>query len=266
MKSRILTIIVTYKNSPQQLGKLRGSLKENGITDAVFVDNKKDNVGYAGGINKALKGNISKYDYFFILNPDIVLKKDCLRNLLSVIAVDKDLGIVGPKILDTKGHIWAMGGELNPIRYSGGLLHYGKPNRAFKEKLVITDFISGTAMLIRKEVFEKIGLFRDDYFLYYEDVDFCLRARKAGFCLAVVPSAEIVHAASSSTGKGSPLMQYYMARNHLIFMQRFAPLHLKIRELIRLPKTLYQAKKRKYELLGIRDYFIRKWGKNDYWR
>ncbi len=265
MKNRILTIIVTYKNKTEQLEKLAQSLKENNIENTVYVDNESNNIGYAGAINIALQENLDKYDFFFILNPDIVLKKNCLENLLSVLKTDENLGIVGPKILDEKGHIWSMGGELNPIRYSGGLIHYGKPNRAFKEKLVITDFISGTAMLIKKDVFEKVGLFTDDYFLYYEDVDFCLRAKKAGYCLAVVPSAEIIHAASSSTGKGSPLMEYYMARNHLLFMERFAPVRLKLREMIRLPKTWYQAKGNTFEMLGIRDYFLRRFGRRDYW-
>jgi len=60
-------------------------------------------------------------------------------------------------------------------------------------------------------------------------------------------------------------MQYYMARNHLLFLERFSSPKIKLRELIRMPKTIYEAKSRKYELLGIRDYFLRRLGKSAYW-
>ena len=100
--------------------------------------------------------------------------------------------------------------------------------------------------------------------MYYEDVDFCFRAKQAGFRVCIDTSAKIIHHASSTVGMNSPLMQYYLARNHFLFVENFASSNIKLREFIRLPKTLFEARKRKYELLGIRDYFFRRFYKKDF--
>lgn len=231
---------------------------------AVVIENKS-NLGYAGGHNVGIRYALGRgAEYVLILNPDIDLHKNCVEEMLKTFKNNHNIGIVGPKILDQDGKIWALGGKLDKKRYTAGLIGYGQKD-SNNNRIIEPDFVSGTAMLVKKEVFEKIGLFREDYFLYYEDVDFCLRAKKAGFRLAINPKAKITHYASSTVGKNSPFMQYYMARNHLMLVERFGPLSVQIRELLRLPKTLYDARLKKYELLGIRDYFLRRFGKNDNW-
>ncbi len=262
----VITISIVYKLSKKKIYELVCEIsKQNIFRKQIFIiDNSVDNLGYGGGINKALRGKAGSADYFLILNPDVKLKKNAVQEMVMVMESNAKIGIVGPKILDEKGAIWSVGGELDTKRYTAGLIGLGKKNKKIK-KILYPDFVSGTAMLIRKGVFKKIGFFAEDYFLYYEDVDFCLRAKNAGFLLAIAPEAEIVHYASSSVGENSPLMQYYMARNHLLFAQRFAPLFVKMYEIIRLPKTIFQARKRPYELLGIRDFFLRRFGKNEHW-
>ncbi len=263
---KIAAIIVSYKDSKEDLENLKKSLIEEGLfdKDIFFKINDKDNVGYGEGINKILKKEANNYDFFLILNPDIKIHANLINLLLDVFEKNKHAGIVGPKLLDKKGKIWSAGGEIDKKRYSAKLIRLGEDNRKEKE---ISDvgFVSGTAMFIKKEVFEKIGLFDKNYFLYYEDADFCLRAKEKGYKSAVNLEAEIIHFASKSTIKDSPLMQYYLARNHLLFMEKFAPLDIKIREFIRIPKTLYQARKRSYELMGIKDYILRRFGKNANW-
>lgn len=264
MSKNIKPIVILYHPTEKEINKLKKNFAKNLLANPILIDNTKDNRGYGGGINKALKSAKKNFDYFLILNPDVSLKRNAVREMVKVMESDSRVGIVGPKIVDGKGKIWSLGGELDKKRYTAGLIGLGRKNIKL-QKTLYPDFISGTAMLIRKEVFQKIGLFAEDYFLYYEDVDFCLRAKKAGFLLAVAPKAEIVHFASSTVGKNSPLMQYYMARNHLLFAERFAPLFVKFYEIIRLPKTIFQARKRPAELLGIRDYFLRRFGRSDYW-
>lgn len=267
MQSNTAVIIVIYKTPKDMLTRLQKSLVMNGILpkNILTIDNEIENRGYGKAINELIKKNKKKYTYFFIINPDVVLLKDSIKRMFSVLEKNSLIGIVGPKILDGRNTIWSVGGVLDPWRYSGGLRGLGQKNKKYKEAYFPVDFVSGTALLVKKEVFEKIGYFAEDYFLYYEDVDFCVRARKAGFTCVVAPQAEIIHYASSSTGKNSPLMQYYMARNHCLFVERFAPLQVKLYEIARLPKTLWQARKKKYELLGIRDYFLRRFNRHDYW-
>jgi GT2 family glycosyltransferase len=95
--------------------------------------------------------------------------------------------------------------------------------------------------------------------MYYEDVDFCFRARKAGFKLGIADKAIIYHQIKRSK-KGKKLMDYYLARNHLLFVKKHAPLFVKIRELIRLPKTLWEHYRNKEfgALIGIKDALLKK--------
>lgn len=256
----VAVIIVTYNFPRKRLQNLVESICKQGIAkSSVYIsDNTTNNRGYGGGINAIVRKIINKYKYFLILNPDIKLHHYLLARLLDTINLSKNYGIVGPKIISENGKLWSIGGSIDRVRYSGGF----NLNIMEARQEIPVDFISGTVMLIKKEVFEEIGYFNEDYFLYYEDVDFCQRAKQKGFSLIVNPNAVITHSASTSVGKNSPAMLYYMSRNHLLFQEKYAPVWVKIREILRLPKTLFEARNRKDELLGILDYFFRKFGKN----
>jgi GT2 family glycosyltransferase len=92
-----------------------------------------------------------------------------------------------------------------------------------------TPFVTGCSMMIRSSVFDRIGILDDRYYLYLEDLDFCLRAKKAGFTLRYVPSSVLWHVnAGSSARPGNPLQQYYQTRNRLLLGFRYAPMRTKI--------------------------------------
>lgn len=269
-KKRLIDLINSLKCYTNIVVILQGKFSKEEIefykNFNIKIIHYEKNLGFAGahniGIDYSLKNNA---DYVLILNHDIRIHKDFLNNMLLSISIDTNIGIVGPKIYDEKNRIWGIGGILDKRRYSGGLIDYGKEDKYNYEIIVEPDFVSGTAMLIKKEVFKKIGLFKEDYFIYYEDVDFSLRAKKAGFRIIVNPKAKITHYVSSSVGKDSPFKQYYMSRNHLMLVERFAPFSVKVHELIRLPKTFFETRLKKYELWGIKDYFLRRFGKNENW-
>lgn len=285
--SRIFVIILTFNNEKTIEALLNSISPFKSKFKIIAVDNKssdktveilkkfrfvkilanKKNMGFSLGNNVGIKYALKKgADVVFLLNPDTVLPKNFLKNFresTEVLLEDNLVGIVGPKIYDEEGKLWSVGGMIDERRYSTKLIGYGSVDVGQYNTEINLDYISGTAIFIKKEVFEKIGLLKEDYFLYYEDVDFCFRARKAGFRLAIDPNITLIHKESSSVGKDSKAMQYYMARNHMLFLERFAPLQIKLREFIRLPKTIYQARKRKYELLGIKDYLLRRSGRKE---
>ena len=126
-------------------------------------------------------------------------------------------------------------------------------------------------MLVKNQVFKKIGLFDESYFLYYEDVDFCFRGRKAGYLSVFVPNSIVYHKFGATSKIGSPLHNYYTTRNHYIFVEKYAPLKEKMRELFRTPKTITEfflskdEVRKKYSILGVRDYFLRRFGEKRYW-
>lgn len=125
-----------------------------------------------------------------------------------------------------------------------------------------TDYLTGSCIAIHERVVRKIGYFYTPYFLYYEDADFCVRAKNAGFPLTRVDVGDVSHEESMSLGKGSPLHQYYLARNHLLFVRRLAPFRVKLYEGIRFVKTVAEhiLRHETGALAGVRDFVLGRFG------
>lgn len=232
----------------------------------IVIDNKI-NYGFAKGINYGVKlAYQQKADYILILNDDTKFSPDFLETLFRE-AQHNSYEICGPKILTPDKKIWSLGGKIDKRRYSGGLIGYGEKDCSFDECNEV-DFISGTAILVRRDVFKKIGFFDEDYFLYYDDVDFCCRALKKGIKSHIVSGAVITHLETITIKKNSPSHYYHAKKSHLIFVFKRAPFLVKLRELMRFPKTLIELSKeknktkQKYELLAINDFFQGKIGQN----
>ena len=122
-------------------------------------------------------------------------------------------------------------------------------------------------MFIKKEVFKRIGYLDERFFLYYEDVDFCLRAKEVGFECCFVQESMVYHIGSTSTIVGSPLHTYYNARNRLLFLEKYSSTAAKIIEIIMLIKTtlrflIKRQRQDKFVLLGLKDYLLRNFGQN----
>lgn len=227
-------IIVTYKVISDQFLKLN-KLWNN----VIVVDNTSVNLGYGGGINVGIrKALTSRVDWVVILNQDINANKNNI-DALDILLQKYSPRIIGP--------------------YAGGLDRKRWTTIHPSQNI---DYISGACMAIHRKVIEKVGLFYEPYFMYYEDADYCVRAKKAGFPLIHVPVKGITHDDNPSLGKGSFLHEYYLARNHLLFVERLAPLRVKSHEYIRLPKTLaeHALHKNTGALVGIKDYFLRRFG------
>jgi GT2 family glycosyltransferase len=237
-----LSDLILINNSQSNIDKtIKKKIKQ------VSIINNPQNLGYPAALNIGIKLALKNNPQFIlIINNDVIVKKNFLKELLSF-SKKQRADLISPKILDQNSKIWFDGGEIDKNRYTAG------------HKKGKTDFLSGCCLLIRKKVFDKIGFFDEDYFMYYEDVDFCLRARKAGFKLGIVDKAIVYHHIKRSA-KGIKLMDYYLARNHLLFVKKHGPLFVKIRELIRLPKTLWEhwRKKEFSALHGIKDCLLRR--------
>lgn len=237
------------------------------------------NLGFSGGnnlgIEYALKNNA---DYILILNNDTVVDKDLVKELLSVAEGDKNIGVTVPKIYFAKGceyHkarykteelgkvLWYTGGEMdwkNIIGYHRGV---DEVDHGQYDTVSETQFATGNCMLIKREVLEKVGVFNDDYFLYYEDSDLNMRVKRAGYRILYVPTAIEWHKNASSTGgAGSILQDYYIARNRMLFGMKYASLRTKaalIRESFKLLRS-----GRPWQKKGIQDYYLRKFGKGSF--
>ncbi|MDO9028634.1 MAG: oligosaccharide flippase family protein, partial [Candidatus Roizmanbacteria bacterium] len=133
------------------------------------------------------------------------------------------------------------GGKIDKWRMSGGLIDK-KP----KNRFVSTDFVSGSLMFIKKKVIDKIGFLDEKYFMYYEEVDYCYRARKAGFKIGIDSKLTYDH---FEVSKDSPNKEYYLFKNRIKFLLKYGSLKQKTYELLRLPKTIVEEiKKRPFYL------------------
>lgn len=252
MKSDIVFVIVSYNPEKVAFRSLLLTLSpypvmivDNGGTPIsrstnVEVITPENNAGYGGGANVGIERAVSAgASWVVIVNQDVELTKDAVEKFVALLE-HTEPGIVGPFV-----------GSLEPKRWSTMLGKKGD-----------IPYISGAFFAIHREVVEKIGYFYEPYFMYYEDADYCMRAKKAGFPLIGRSIAGIRHEDSPSLGKGSHLHEYYLSRNHLLFVEREAPFAVKLYELLRLPKTISEYKKagNRGGSDGVKDYFLRRFG------
>lgn len=225
-----------------------------------FIQNSA-NLGYAGGnnigIRQALKNGA---DLVFILNPDTTIDKGCIKNLVS--AMEKNQAdIAGPKIYfnDSK-KIWYAGGVLDRLNVIGSHRGMDEIDQGRYNQITETDYASGCALMVSKTVLENVGLFDERYFLYYEDSDFCYRAKIANYKIIYVPGAIVYHLNAKSTGLGSPLQDYYISRNRLVFASKFLPIRTRFALLREMLRSLAIPSRR----LALLDFILGNLGKGSY--
>lgn len=267
------TIIVD--NGSKDVFKIPENLKADNIT----LIRSENNRGFSGGNNIGLKVALKRNaDYVLIVNNDTEMDKDLIVNLLSVLESKPEIGVTTPKIYFAKGHefhkdtykpedlgkvFWFAGGYTdwdNVTSIHRGVDEVDHGQYDVTEK---TEFATGCCMLFKREVLEKIGLFDDRYFLYYEDADLNERIKHAGYKIYYVPTALLIHVnAASSGGAGNVLQDYFITRNKMLFGMTYAPMRTKIaliRESFRLLKN-----GRPFQKLAIKDYYLKRFNKGTF--
>ncbi|MDZ7268259.1 MAG: glycosyltransferase family 2 protein [candidate division KSB1 bacterium] len=175
------------------------------------------NLGYAGGNNRGIEMALAAgADLILLLNNDTTMPADFLAHLLAAARRHPGTGIFGCKIFyaDPADRLWYAGGRLQPGLARTRHLGLGQRDHPRFQQEREVDFVTGCAMLVRSPVFAKIGLLDETLFLYYEDVDFCRRAQRAGIAMRYVPAAVLWHKVGAGAGhKLTPLYLYYQTRN-----------------------------------------------------
>jgi GT2 family glycosyltransferase len=151
------------------------------------------------GIIHALQ---QKADYIMLMNDDVAVDPQLIRELVSAAESDNNIGGVGPKIYywEPKDQIWFAGGLIHLHRGTGEHIGIRETDHGQYDQPREVDYITGCALMMKREVIEKIGLLDPTYYFYWEDADWCMRARQAGYRLAYVPSSKMWHKISASSG------------------------------------------------------------------
>ena len=186
------------------------------------------NLGFAGGNNLGIRRALEAgADFVFLLNNDTVAEQGLVQGLADAAERDKDIGALSPLVTYYRDpdRIWFYDGAFHEQLCYMRHRHMGAKVSSEALKTQDVNFISGCAMFIRREVLERVGLLDEDYFLYFEDVEFSWRVRKAGYRLVALPQVVVRHKVSASMGAAgsnalTPLRAYYYGRNTFLFIRR----------------------------------------------
>lgn len=234
------------------------------------------NLGFTGGNNLGMKAALQRgADYVLLLNHDTLVSPDFLEEMVAVGEADPSIGVLGPTIYyhARPGVIWSAGGAIDWKRGTTQMIGMNEVDRnQYGMKPRAVDFVTGCAMLVKREALEAAGLLDESFFAYYEEVEWCVRIRRAGYAIVHVPGAKIWHKISPEAREASVAVHYYMTRNRLLFLKKtgasgLAWVHTLIGEYLRTllswslrPKWRYKREQRRAMVQAIWDYFHGKTG------
>src|SRR3989338_8053121 len=208
------------------------ALIKNNFPDITVIVNQT-NVGFAKASNQGIA--IGKGRNYLLLNPDTIVLPQAIDSIITFLDANRDIGIVGPKLLSpdlfslpsAKKFPFPKGEFLQCI-FLDKIIPFLIPKRLSdikgdSDKPAETDWVSGACMAIKKRVIEDIGLFDEHFFLYYEEVDFCYRAKESGWKVFFYPQAKIIHAGGQSTGKNLSFSLIEGYKSKLYFLKKHYP-------------------------------------------
>ena len=237
-----LSIITVNYNGLKDTCALIDSIPFNEDMEVIVVDNgsKEDeasilqerypyikairsdkNLGFAGGNNLGMKTARGKYLY--LINNDTICKDFNPQVLIHRLESSQTIAMVCPKIRFAWGN--------NPIQFAGytplstitvrnKAIGFGEEDKGQYDTPYSTPYAHGAAMMLKREVIDKVGLMPECYFLYYEELDWSMMITRAGYEIWYEPTSTIYHKESQSTGQNSPLRTYYITRNRLLLVKR----------------------------------------------
>jgi len=222
LEDESIEVIVVDNASTQD----EASIIEQSYPQVTVIRSPK-NLGFAGGNNLGIQASHGKY--LFFINNDTLFRgvghslTSYLLPLTSLLDSSDNIGMVCPKIRFSWG--------TNPIQYAGytplssitmrnRAIGCGEADNGQYDIPHSTPYAHGAAMMVKREVIDKVGFMPECYFLYYEELDWSMMIRRAGYDIWYEPACTIYHKESQATGQNSPLKSYYMTRNRLLFAKR----------------------------------------------
>lgn len=299
MNSKVAIIILTWNQRDLTLACLESLshldysnhhifIVDNGSQDAtaetvrsrfpgVTVIENSENLGFAEGNNVGIRRALLEgAEYIMLLNNDTIVEPHMLSALINAAESDPQIGMVGPFIYyyDQAETLWSAGAKINWTK--GVVKDLSVEVQGMDTKTPYSvDYISGCALCIKRKVIEKIGLIDPRFFIYYEETDWCSRARAEDYEVLVIPRARIWHKVSASMGTTSPAIVYYMTRNIFLFLSKNVKGHRQWLPMARTwlretrtiaahtlkPRYRHLTLHRNVRILALRDALIGNWGK-----
>nr|WP_294894130.1 glycosyltransferase family 2 protein [uncultured Pedobacter sp.] len=241
----LVSIITVNYNQPKATIALLQSLKKQDAAnfEVILVDNASDenhetdfnnifpnltfirtkvNLGFAGGNNLGI--NIAKGDYIFLLNNDTEVPENCISLLVEEFKSNEHIGLLSPLILYDDDKTVVQYAGYTPLNYltarNKQIGQFDKNVGQFNGITIETGFCHGAAVMCRKADLQKAGLMDENYFLYYEELDWCEKFKKIGKGIYFTGKTYIYHKESMSVGKDSAIKTYFITRNRMLFIRK----------------------------------------------
>lgn len=240
----LITIVLVDNNSKTaDKDFLKEYIDRNKDLDIRLLENK-DNLGYAGGNNVGIKYAVNnEADGVIILNNDTGVHPKLIQELVRCAESNKKAGIITPKIFFHPGYefhkdryskrdfgkvIWSAGGVIDWNNVFGENRGLDEVDTGQYSDSASVDFATGACMYLKPDFIEENGMFDERYFMYFEDADLSVRAKRAGWEIVYCPKAMVWHKVGQSAVVGSALSDYFISRNRLLFGLKYAPLRTKV--------------------------------------
>ncbi len=236
-----ITFIYVYYNTPLELEKSIQSIEKSigGYSyEIIVVDNNSEkkileksllkihliknklNKGFGGGVNQGAKH--AKGKYLVIINPDTVFYKNSVKKMIDMLEQDKKIGIIGPSMIDNEGKsLLTISGvpKLPDMLFTFSFLNKLFPKNKYskkyrldninKTKIQEVDVLGGACLVLRKKVFDKVGGFDKQFFMYFEESDICMRLKKEGYKIIFFPESKIMHHVGMSNRNNFKIEKYF---------------------------------------------------------
>ncbi|RYD59184.1 MAG: glycosyltransferase family 2 protein [Sphingobacteriales bacterium] len=246
MEQKLVSIITVNYNQPQVTEALLQSIADHNTyrnIEIIVVDNasktdpvpgwklqypditfirSEENLGFAGGNNLGIKE--AKGDYLFLVNNDTEFTPGLVASMVNYMERNTRIGIASPKICYYDQPETLQYAGFTPMNYytcrNACVGQYEQDKGQFDDRTGTTGYIHGAAMMVRHDVVEQAGMMAENYFLYYEEMDWCDRIKAKGYQASVNMQALIYHKESVSVGKKTVLKEYFMTRNRILFIRK----------------------------------------------
>jgi len=207
--------VVVVENNSGDGDELTRAIAERGWCDWAQVDIAERNGGFSYANNRAIRPTLSPSDvpprYVLLLNSDTEVRPGAIRVLIDFMDAHPAVGIAGSSYENPNGTLWPIAFRfITPISELESGLRFGLVSKILKNRIVArvmeqdqpqpVDWVCGACMIVRHQVFLNVGLMDEGYFLYFEEVDYCLQARRKGWPCWYVPQSRVMHIAGQSSG------------------------------------------------------------------
>ena len=237
-------IVIDNASGDGSVNKIKATIETEGWGNWASVIPLEHNGGFAFGNNAAIRSALKSNNppsYFLLLNPDTIVRPNAIEILVEFMNQHPQVGIAGSRLEDPDGTP-----QRSAFRFPSLLseldsgLHLGIVTKLLSKWVVAppvpqdkcqTDWVAGASMIIRREVFEQIGLMDEGYFMYSEEMDFCLQAKRAGWSCWYVPQSRVVHLVGQSSGLNNTkcpskrLPQYLFDSRRRYFLKNYGWLY-----------------------------------------